>query len=386
MCSSPLRLAWRTRIALLFALLFTSTRAHADPAVALDPATITRDAPLPAGNPAPSINRADCTTNVHYTFPLTLSGLPADGARLQAWAGVAGMDCSLAASRTGAAPSCWPLLAEDIDTSKSTPVVAISSRQLVAQLALATKTAFKDAAGTDAVCRDVAMPQAPTGVSVWFLFVDAAGAPVGAAVKYVIMVDVHAPAAPTGVKASTSNGALIVDFTSSKESDTAGYTIYCAPAASSADAGATDGGAGACQSVAFGTGDAGASALDSGASAGAIDPALICGRIEGNGASGLADHLMNGATYAVVVAASDRYGNLGSPSSPAACGSPQETADFWDAYREHGGLAGGGFCGVGPLGATPGSAPALLAGGTVALALVVKRRRRRRGSGSASVK
>ena len=359
----------------LLSFLLWPTVARADPAVALDPATVTRDRALPAGNPSPSINADDCAQNVHFTFPLSLSGVPADGAHLQAWAGVAGMDCSLAASRTGAAPSCWPLLAADVDTSKSTVVVPVSSRQLVAQLALATKTAFKDAANVDTMCKDASMPTAPAAITVWFLFTDAAGAPLGAPVKYGIMIDVRAPAAPTGVKTGMANGALIVDFTPSKETDTAGYTFYCVPAITSVDAGASDGGTGSCQN---GTADGG----DAAASPGVVDPANICGHVEGNGASGIADHLANGSTYAVVVAAHDNYGNLGSPSAPA-CGTPQETADFWESYRDHGGLAGGGFCGVSRVG-TPARG-GLGALGTAAAMLALLRRRRSALQGSVAI-
>jgi len=379
--------------AFALACVLTSTLARAAPDLTLDPSTVTRDSPARPGNPAASIDADDCEKDVRYVFPLALTGLPASSNPLQAWAGAGGIDCSLAASRTGSAPTCWPLLSGDIDTSTSTPVVHVSTRQIVAQLGATAKTAFKDAANDDTMCHDTSLPAGPSAVSVWFLFTDASGAPVGTPAKFPMTVDVRGPAPPTGVKARVSNGALIVDFTPSKDTDTAGYTIFCDPlpsggtppkaippgdagdggsardasgddaasaagdAASSGDAGATT-----CPQIPLAAGDASAAA------------SYACGHVDGTSASGMTDPLTNGVGYAVAVAAVDRYGNVG-VASASSCETPQETIDFWGNYRDGGGLAGGGFCAVRRVGSSPGKAPFALAGAMLAIALFRRRRR-----------
>jgi hypothetical protein len=85
--------------------------------------------------------------------------------------------------------------------------------------------------------------------------------------------------------------------------------------------------------------------------------------------------LTTGHQYAIAVAAVDSYGNVG-PVGNLGCSTPTPVDDFFMAYTDDGGRAGGGYCAVGAVGAPMfGSVFGFgIAGSAVALA-----RRRRRG-------
>ena len=51
--------------------------------------------------------------------------------------------------------------------------------------------------------------------------------------------------------------------------------------------------------------------------------------------------LVNGTHYAVAVAGTDAYGNVGKLST-VICEFPEQTSDFWNAYKNAGGESGGG--------------------------------------------
>ena len=86
--------------------------------------------------------------------------------------------------------------------------------------------------------------------------------------------------------------------------------------------------------------------------------------------------LLNNHLYAVAVAGLDTYSNPGTLSN-IVCEKPRETVDFYDAFRDAGGTAGGGYCSYSPVGGLSG----LGALGLSALGLAVRLVRRRRGSG-----
>ena len=85
---------------------------------------------------------------------------------------------------------------------------------------------------------------------------------------------------------------------------------------------------------------------------------------------------VNGQVYAVAVAATDSFGNLGEVSSPI-CQFPETTSDFWRDYRNAGGKSGGGCAVVEGPGAPVGSLSLLLVGGVVALSTMHRARRAR---------
>jgi hypothetical protein len=108
-----------------------------------------------------------------------------------------------------------------------------------------------------------------------------------------------------------------------------------------------------------------------------FDSKFECGNLTGDtGQSVDADSfggkpLQNGTQYAVAVAATDAFGNVG-PLSDVKCETPAPTTDFWEAYRTAGGGAGGGC-------ATTESAPIGTLGIiAMVLATVLRRKKDRR--------
>lgn len=103
---------------------------------------------------------------------------------------------------------------------------------------------------------------------------------------------------------------------------------------------------------------------------------LKCGELGANGGTLQIDGLVNDQPYAVAIAAVDKYGNSGVLSN-VACGTPVQTTDFFDAYRNDGGQAGGGFCTFG----APGSGRTFAAlAGLVAALLFARRHAQRPGA------
>jgi MYXO-CTERM domain-containing protein len=104
-----------------------------------------------------------------------------------------------------------------------------------------------------------------------------------------------------------------------------------------------------------------------------------CGNLTGNAGTSVnatsvgGKPLVNGTLYAVAVANTDKFGNVGELSSPI-CMTPEITTDFWDDYRKAGGRAGGGCA----TSESPASSIAVGALGAGALALTFARRKRRR--------
>jgi hypothetical protein len=106
------------------------------------------------------------------------------------------------------------------------------------------------------------------------------------------------------------------------------------------------------------------------------DPAGLeeCGSVSARGSSDgqTNDSLENGVRYAVAVAAEDDANNIGKLSK-LACGVPQEVTGFFEAYRDAGGQAGGGYCTFAP--ARRGAAAMAVFMLLGACALVARRRK-----------
>jgi hypothetical protein len=83
--------------------------------------------------------------------------------------------------------------------------------------------------------------------------------------------------------------------------------------------------------------------------------------------------LTDGTWYNMVVAAVDGTGNVG-PASPEVCDYPAPVQDFWQTYRQDGGLASG-FCALETVGA---GGPSLAGVGAIFVGTAILRRRRRR--------
>jgi len=116
------------------------------------------------------------------------------------------------------------------------------------------------------------------------------------------------------------------------------------------------------------------------------NPAWIpCGSIDGTQVGeGVATRgVENGRTYAVAVASIDDLDNEG-VLSEVVCSKPFPVVDFYEAYVDAGGQAGGGLCGISFPGATErrglaGAAP-VVAGAAFALRRRSLRRRSGRGA------
>lgn len=82
--------------------------------------------------------------------------------------------------------------------------------------------------------------------------------------------------------------------------------------------------------------------------------------------------LVNNQQYAVALTGVDTYGNTGTISN-ILCTTPKATVDFFDAYNDAGGTAGGGYCGFGGGGGDVAGAFLLAVG---ALGMAARRARR----------
>ncbi|HEY6557157.1 MAG TPA: hypothetical protein VI072_07785 [Polyangiaceae bacterium] len=97
-----------------------------------------------------------------------------------------------------------------------------------------------------------------------------------------------------------------------------------------------------------------------------------CGSATANATEGETDRLENFQLYAVAVATVDKLGNIG-PLSEIECGSPKPVTDFFEAYRNAGGDAGGGFCAIGQ---NPQSGALVFMLGALVMWMVRRRRAR----------
>jgi hypothetical protein len=106
-----------------------------------------------------------------------------------------------------------------------------------------------------------------------------------------------------------------------------------------------------------------------------LDKAFVCSELLTTSTGWRIRILQNGIPYQVGVAAVDVHGNA-SPLEVAYVQTPIPTRDFFDAYREAGGEAEGGFCAYGQRPRPAGWVVALLGATALGLALVRARRRR----------
>jgi MYXO-CTERM domain-containing protein len=353
----------------------------------------------PTLNPE-GVSFQDCVDDQRIRFTMNVSGFVAQSS-IQVWAS-AGPDCSDALQRSGATQQCWRVIDGDIplqiNVNVDIPVRTIMSGAPPFTAAAPDTTA--------SACGRVNL----TTISVQFLYFAPGNVTKADSKKDVtIQVDTVGPDAPTGINSLPGDGRIQVswDNISGEGGVTAltGVRIYCDPAQAGTttvtteptcedvvvpvEAGpAVDAGDDAdADASATGTADAGTTTVrvctdggtetvpgsecaspnfvttgDGGESRGVIpdadfDAKYKCGEVRGNtGASATADGigqgddkvpLANGTRYAVAVAATDAFGNVGALST-AFCQTPAETTDFWDGYREAGGKAGGGCATSGP--------------------------------------
>ncbi|MCL2778918.1 MAG: hypothetical protein FWD73_13035 [Polyangiaceae bacterium] len=348
----------------------------------------------PANLTPEGVSLQDCLDDQSILFPLVLSNFQAQ-ASLQAWASVSG-DCSDQTTRAGGTQVCW-LLTAGIPLSTN-PNVTIPVREIMAG-APPESPAAPDASQN--VCGQVPL----TTISVQFLYFDPGNvATPTASTTFTIQVDTIGPDAPTGLSHLPGNTRIKVSWDAIGEGGVvaltgvkvycdpsrplaatdAGTTLVCNDADADEDAGCTqvpnEGGTAAqdCYSPNFVNTDGSPILPDKD-----FDAKFLCGSISGSTGNAVyarsvgGQSLVNGTNYAVAVAATDAFDNVG-PLSAVQCEVPEVTTDFWEDYKDAGGGAGGGYCTTGNVGSPIGSLSVLGITGMLALSTLRRIRRRAR--------
>lgn len=359
------------------------------------------------------ISLQDCVDDLLVQVPLTLSDFQTQGT-LQLWAS-AGADCTAQTSRQSGTQLCWQL-GSNVPLSLN-PLPSIPVRDIIAGIADP-----KNPNVTQSICGTVDL----TTITVYVLYFDAGQTATPAAnISFTIQADTIGPPAPSGLTTLPGNTRIHVSWDAVGEGGVValtGVNVYCdsntssssSDAASTCDASSStveastetsdaDADLVGAETTDTDISDASATNLDaSGCASGssgegcsspnftpadgktvlpdaAFDAKYKCGGVVGNtGTSVVAESvggapLVNYQTYAVAVAATDAFGNVG-PLAVAGCLKPEETNDFWENYKAAGGGAGGGYCAIDGVGMPMGSVSVL---GVVGLAVVSAWRRRR---------
>ncbi|MBX3205731.1 MAG: hypothetical protein KF764_11730 [Labilithrix sp.] len=361
------------------------------------------------------VSLQDCVDDQKIRFTLQMSGFEIRS-NVEAWASI-GQDCKAQTARNVATQVCWRVFDSAIPLSPVTDV-DIPVRKIMAG-APPNRPTEPDA--TAAVCGKVDL----ANISVHFLYF-APGDPVTAQIDKAVpvTVDTVGPAPPSGLSALPGNGRITVRWANISGgagdagatgglTELTGVKVYCdvaggAPPAAEepaepecrdepVDAGvddadaAIDGGtvrvcedAGTTPATPSGGECSSANFVDSEGVAvlptAEFDAKYKCGEVVGNtGTSAAATQvgngpLVNGTSYAVAVASTDRFGNVGE-LSPVVCQTPELTTDFWDDYRKAGGGAGG--CATKGSELPLGSMATMFVGGAVAVSILRRRATRR---------
>ena len=371
------------------------------------------------------VNLQDCIDDQKIRFTLQLGGFEAR-AVIEAWASI-GQDCKAQTARGGGVQTCWKVFDSAIPLSPVTDV-DIPVRKIMSG-APPNKAAETDA--SEAVCGRVDL----ANIAVHFLYF-APGDPVTAQSEKTIAVtvDTVGPLPPSGIQALPGDTRIKVSWAniSGGAGDAAatgglteltGVKVYCdvAGAAADTDAGTTTGAEPECRDEPVDAGfdfdadaaidggtvevceDAGTTTPDPPPAAECssanfrredgepifptkeFDAKYKCGEVTGNtGSQAIAQSmgsvpLTNGTRYAVAVAATDRFGNVGLLSD-VVCETPELTTDFWDEYRKAGGSAGG--CAASGSDVPVGSMTAMILGAALAVSAVRRRMTNRSGGQS----
>jgi hypothetical protein len=330
-------------------------------------------------------NRKDCLDDATATFSLAIRGFPTN-ASFQVWAGT-GCDNYANRSPTAVSKTCTALtdVLQPVDRS-----VDVHLRDMVAAPGSQATNAVEQC--------DASSTAGLQSRTLYFVVSDPNtnnSLNTGTGSTWAFTYDVKAPPPPTGVTASSGDETLVTKFTApSGETNLLHYKFYCSPigdppagtgtggtagssgtadtggtagtdtaGAASADASGTGGTAGTdtagtsgTTSTAGTTGTAGTASVDSNCHSAILIPgepppegAIECGEIGAQGATGgeTSPVLTNDMEYVVAIATEDNVNNVG-VLSQLACNIPKDTTGFYEAYREAGGEAGGGFCTFAP--------------------------------------
>ena len=354
-----------------------------------------------------AINLSDCHNGQFIRFPLVIAGSGTGTLAGQVWATEGSNDCSKQLYREGTQSICYRLSSNFIVTP--TQDVDVSVKELIK--GFGDQSSSTDSQG----CRLTTATQ----FTVWFLALSGTADAQGF-LGVPITASTQGPAALSGIKALPGDTRITVSWDTVGEggvTNVLGVQAYCDgpdPAAQGASDASThqvcdssttatdaETGTGAeptCTTVTDSTGAPGApipatSAIGSpgvacttknlpisGSTALIPDQTFdkfACGNVTGTGntivitdINGVA--LENGKVYAVAVAATDSYGNVGDVSSPV-CQFPEQTSDFWRDYRNSGGGSGGGFCSVDGAGMPAGGFGLLVLGMSIGISAIRRR-------------
>ena len=383
------------------------------------------------GRNSNGISFDDCEKDISLVFDLTftLTGPTID--QLQVWVGTD--DCTQTAARSPATNGTCQPVTVPVPISATTLQVKIRGRDLAAINGQASPGSGGGAYNNFTTATDdkscfVQQASAGRAFNIAFLELipgqnDADGSAVFTPVtpQQAIVVDTVGPQAPTSGGIEVGDTLLKVHWNPSADiSDTYGFRLFCDPPpgkqpgagpqpeggttsppqtctpgptvdASTDDGSASDGSADGGQLVDSGivtvdsglvctTPDAGAATcgtnvLQNGVNGSSIDGYYVCADVGDKSATqtvvtGLTDNVV----YTFAVSGEDASGNAG-PTAIIDCKSPQPINDFWDTYRNDGGLAGGGFCTL-DSSATP-FGTSVFGIGVVAIAATLVRRRRK---------
>ncbi|AKU97329.1 hypothetical protein AKJ09_03993 [Labilithrix luteola] len=359
------------------------------------------------------VSLQDCLDDQSIRFPLALADFEAN-ASLQAWAST-GADCTQQANRNSSTQLCW-----QVPNGKGFPLTLNPNIDIPVRSIMSGAFDPRTPNATASICGTVDL----TTFSVQFLYFTPGQIATPAVSKnFTIQVDTIGPPAPTGLSHLPGNTRIRVSWDTIGEGglvSLTGVNVYCDPSVATTTPPTTDATTLVCDG-----GDAEADAEDADADldAGCVEvpveagggttnecssPNLVpadggtvlpdnefnnkfrCGSLTGNtGSSVIADSvaghpLVNGTTYAVAIAATDQFNNVG-PLSNVVCETPEETTDFWQTYKKDGGSAGGGYCSVDGVGLPMGSVSVLAVMGALALSTLRRRRERDQGSRRDSV-
>jgi hypothetical protein len=344
--------------------------------------------------PTQPIGRRDFARE-QWSFVVNYAGL-GNATRLEYWIGVDQMSCATAANRypvSSGTPRCWPVSQNPSLTYLNPTVplsytVRINSRYLVAPLtgAIGDLQTTQGNVATNYLTL-IASPPSDNNV----------------VATYPISYDIEPPQTPTDVTLSAGEGSVSVRWnyagttttvadggtSSSVPRDLQGFWLLCDPppgGATSADAGAADGGRDASVGLDVES-DEGAALACGTESFAALDPndddtfrRYRCSDLIGPASTrGTASGLSNGVAYRVAVVAQDLAGNRSTLALPTTCVRPQPLTDFWEYYRGAGGAAE-------PIGCStrPGARGAGLGLAIGAMMLMAWKRRGRRRMGWAA--
>lgn len=383
------------------------------------------------------VSYQDCIDNVSIRFPVQLAGFEGGG-YVQVWGGKAGDACTGDVTRTNPnSRTCWQLgpdLPLQLNQNVELPVRTImsglksatapdDSAAICGTIDLTTVSVnflyfapgqTKEPASTKSISVqiDTVGPAAPTGLRTlpgntrlimnWDNISGEGGVSVLTGIRVYCDVN-HTGAIPDDpacqdlkaerAQVSTISDAGIADAGADADADAdsgtvaailedggcldelddaGNLTFSCADAG---DAGSTDdtnlGTGGTCES---------SNLVGKFSPTAAFNECFSCGSITGNTGTSISAQTLRGAplvnntVYAIAVAATDAFDNVG-PLSEIQCEYPELTNDFWEDYKNAGGHAGGGCntTGEAPLGTI-----AVL--GTSMAVLITTLRRKRRAS------